>query len=85
MKDESWTDELWDRLEEKYDLQGYTDSLIIIKYQKLINLDKKLEDVKKDLIEWSRHHDPPKKEDQIHLWCSINRLIGDHFGSDWMD
>jgi len=23
--------------------------------------------------------------DQTHLWCSMNRLIGDHFGSEWME
>lgn len=47
--------------------------------------EEKLEAVKNDLVEWSRHHDPPEGEKQIHLWCSINRLIGDHFGTDWMD
>lgn len=48
-------------------------------------LEKKLESIKNDLVEWSQHHDPPEGEKPIHLWCSINRLIGDHFGTDWMD
>jgi len=44
----------------------------------------KLEAVKGDLVEWSRSHDPPEQQDQLHLWCSLNRIIGDHFGTDWM-
>lgn len=48
-------------------------------------LEDRLESIKNDLVEWSRHHDPPEQEKQINLWCSMNRLIGDHFGTDWME
>ena len=47
-------------------------------------LQAKPEAIKDDLVKWSRSHDPPEQEEQIHLWCSINRIIGDHFGTDWM-
>jgi len=40
------TDELWERLEREYDVQGYTDSLIIMKLKHLIELDSKIEAIK---------------------------------------
>ena len=45
-----------------------------------------LDKVKADLVEWSRENDP-EKEDQTpyDLWCSMNRLICDHFGTDWLE
>lgn len=46
---------------------------------------KKLDSLKADLIEWSRDHDPPEDHPQVDLWCSMNRLIGDHFGAEWME
>ena len=38
--------ELWERLEKEYDVQGYTNSLIILKLEHLIELDSKVEAIK---------------------------------------
>lgn len=44
------------------------------------------EKVKADLIEWSRANDPEKKAlSPADLWCSMNRLISKHFGTDWLE
>ena len=45
-----------------------------------------LDKVKADLIEWSMENDPEKKELSLYdLWGSMNRLICDHFGTDWLN
>ena len=42
--------------------------------------------VKPDLVEWSRANNPEKEEKTPYdLWCSMNRLICKHFGTDWLE
>ena len=45
-----------------------------------------MDKIRADLIEWSKNNNPEKEEKQnpYDLWCSMNRLICDHFGTDWM-
>ena len=63
-------------------------------YIELNQLKTKLTDIETALIQWSRDNRPDDVETQdmssyrqkcYELWCSMNRLIGKFFGSDWME
>ena len=43
------TDELWKRLTEEYEVDGYTDSIVYIKLEQLIKLDSKIKAIE-DLL-----------------------------------
>lgn len=40
------SDETWDRFQEQYGVDGYTDSIVFIKLDKLIELDSQIESIK---------------------------------------
>ena len=41
------SDKTWDRFQKQYGVDGYTDSIVFIKLDKLVELDSKLEAIKK--------------------------------------
>ena len=47
------SEEIWNRLQEKYDIEGYTDSIVYINLDSLIELDSKIEAITKLTDAWN--------------------------------